>query len=125
MRYKIKEICGDYYYEEMSIEEATMKAFIEPKGDKVLRSQDDVDAYIRDNLNEKMPLDGPQWRMMLQDYDPTDEDYLPEERKNKGLIIFKAHHCFCDGTSIICFSLALSDDYGREYFVPGKDAAWY
>lgn len=65
MKYKIKEICGDYYYTEMSEEEAHSKAFIEPAPDKVLRSQDDINAYIRDNLNEKMPLDGPQWRIYL------------------------------------------------------------
>lgn len=79
MRYKIKEICGDYYYEEMTKGEATLKAFIEPKPDKVLRSQDDVDAYIRDNLNEKMPLDGPQWQMYVQDYNPIDQDHLPDD----------------------------------------------
>jgi len=33
-----------------------------------------------------------------------------------------AHHSFCDGVSIICMALALSDEYGREYFIPGKDA---
>jgi len=28
MRYKLKEICGDYYYELMSIEEAVAKVFV-------------------------------------------------------------------------------------------------
>lgn len=29
MRYKIKEICGDYYYELMSVEEAVSKVFLQ------------------------------------------------------------------------------------------------
>ena len=38
-RYKIKEIMGDYYYEEMSIEETCQKMLIVPESpDKVLRS---------------------------------------------------------------------------------------
>ena len=66
MRYKIKSICGDYYYEEMTKEEAMKKAFIKPESeDQVLRSRDDIDAYVRDNLNVKLPLDGPQWRMYV------------------------------------------------------------
>ena len=31
-RYKIKKIMGDYYYEEMSYEEAIDKIFIKPTG---------------------------------------------------------------------------------------------
>lgn len=37
-RYKIKQIAGDFYYEEMSLEEAKAKILIEPKSsEKVLR----------------------------------------------------------------------------------------
>jgi hypothetical protein len=64
MRYKIKVICGDYYYEEMSVEETIQKAVIGPESEeKVLASRDDIDAFARDNLNAKLPLDGPQWRI--------------------------------------------------------------
>ena len=43
LRYKIKEIAGDYYYEEMSIEETISKIFIGPESDdKILRSLDDI-----------------------------------------------------------------------------------
>jgi len=59
-KYKIKEIAGDYYYEEMSMEETKSKIFILPESNaKVLRSQEDIDEYIRDNMNVKMPIDGP------------------------------------------------------------------
>lgn len=72
-RYKIKEIAGDYYYEEMSHEETVKKAFLRPESpDKVLRNQHDIDQYIRDNMNIKCPLDGPLWRLYAQDYNPND-----------------------------------------------------
>lgn len=63
-RYKVKEIAGDYYYEEMSFEETCEKALIGPESpEKVLKSQSEIDQYIRDNINEKMPLDGPLFRV--------------------------------------------------------------
>ena len=44
LKYKIKEIAGDYYYEEMSHEEAVKKAFLRPSSpDKVLKNQHDID----------------------------------------------------------------------------------
>lgn len=40
LRYKVKEIAGDYYYEEMSVEETIEKAFIYPESDdKILKNQ--------------------------------------------------------------------------------------
>ena len=45
--------------------------------------------------------------------------------KTKGLGIFKAHHSFCDGVSVMCMTLSLGEDYGREYFVKSADAKWY
>ena len=62
--YKIKVISGDYYYEKMSIEEA-MEKMIVPSAptDKLLRSQADIDEYIRDNMSQPMPKDGPLIRM--------------------------------------------------------------
>lgn len=48
-RYKIKVVAGDYFYEEMSIEETIKKSIITPGN--ILKSQADIDAYVRDNLN--------------------------------------------------------------------------
>lgn len=97
-----------------------------PSEDKKLRSQKDIDMYIRDNMGLRVPLDGPLWRVYFQEnYDPIDQEHLPEEHRAKGLVILKGHHSFCDGVSIMCMALALSEEYGREYFVPGKDAKWY
>ena len=88
MRYKVKEIFGDYYYEEMSVEETIQKVLLYPEGDdKILRSQADINAYIRDNLNVKMPLDGPLFRVYVQNFEPTDQDGVPEAQKSKSFLI--------------------------------------
>ena len=63
-RYKLKYVAGDLYYEEMSFEEACEKIFIfSGSDDKLVRSNKDFDMYVRDNMNEKMPLDGPLIRL--------------------------------------------------------------
>jgi hypothetical protein len=41
------------------------------------------------------------------------------------MIIFKAHHSLCDGVSVMCMTLALSEEYSRDYFVKSNDAKWY
>jgi len=62
-RSKIVEKFGDYYYEMMSVEEAVERGcqWIDDT-DKAPKTYNDIDCYIRDNLNKKVPLDGPQWR---------------------------------------------------------------
>lgn len=72
-RYKIKFIYGDPYYEEMSVEEALSKVFLpSPAPEKILRNQTDMEMYLEDNLNTKMPNDGPLIRFYLQRYEPDD-----------------------------------------------------
>ena len=44
LKYKIKEICGDLYYEEMSVEETLEKAFINCKNN-MLKDKDDIDRF--------------------------------------------------------------------------------
>ena len=78
-RYKLKYIAGDLYYEEMSFEEACDKIFIKAESpEKLIKCQNDFDLYVRDNMNEKMPLDGPLVRLYFQKYDPIDQDNVPE-----------------------------------------------
>jgi hypothetical protein len=62
LKYKIKEICGDFYYEEMSEEETVKKAFIVCR-ENILKDKDDIDRFAQDNIN--MPLDGPLWRLYI------------------------------------------------------------
>ena len=125
MRYKVKEIFGDYYYEEMSVEETIQKVLLYPEGDdKILRCQADINAYIRDNLNVKMPLDGPLFRVYVQNFDPTDQDGVPEAQKSKSFLIWKCHHSFCDGVSVTSMTLAISEQYNRDFFLKSKDATF-
>ena len=37
----------------------------------------------------------------------------------------KAHHSFCDGVSVMCMTLSLSEEYSRDYFIKSSDAKWY
>ena len=77
-------------------------------------------------MNIKCPLDGPLWRLYIQDYNPNDQDYLPDNLKTKGMIIFKAHHSFCDGVSVMCMTLSLAEsEYGRDFFIKSEDSKWY
>ena len=70
-------------------------------------------------------MDGPLWRCYSQDYAPTDQDHLPPSERTKGITIFKAHHSFCDGVSVMCLTLALGEDYSRDFFIKSSDAKWY
>ena len=38
------------------------------------------------------------------------------------IVIWKSHHSFCDGMSVMFMLLAMSHEYDRSYFVKGKDA---
>mgnify|MGYP006125495607 CR=1 FL=1 len=91
----------------------------------MLKNKNEIDMFVRDNMNVKMPLDGPLWRLYIQKYDADDQEHLPEDLKTRGLTILKAHHSFCDGVSVMCMTLSLSEDYGRDYFVKSADAKWY
>ena len=73
--------------------------------------------YIADNLNEKMPLDGPLARVYLHKYEPEDMDHLPESQRPKMIQIWKSHHSFCDGVSITTIPLAMSDEFDKSYFL--------
>lgn len=76
--------------------------------------------------------------MYIQDYKPdeNDDNFIrpndkgnaqssKEDQKNKGMCIFKANHALCDGVSIMCLSMAMAEEYSRDYFIKSKDAKWY
>mmetsp|Transcript_1953 Transcript_1953/g.3388 ORF Transcript_1953/g.3388 Transcript_1953/m.3388 type:complete len:359 (-) Transcript_1953:686-1762(-) len=114
-RYKIVNKFGDLYYEEMEINDALDKAvFFETDKSKGFKSQHEVDMYIRDNMNIKMPMDGPQYRMSY--YYLTDED-----GKETMVQIWKSHHCFMDGVSCMAVQACFSDEYSTDYFVKTND----
>jgi hypothetical protein len=37
------------------------------------------------------------------------------------ILIWKCHHSFCDGVSVMTLPLALSDEFDRSYFVKSTD----
>ena len=65
--YKIVSIFGDYYYEKISKEEAMEKGVIhwtDPKD--TLKDQHEIESFVQDNINTKLPLDGPRFRAWFQ-----------------------------------------------------------
>ena len=114
MRYCVECVGGDYYYREMSMEEAMSKAVLyntDPK--RILRSWTDVDRFVQDNINIKMPLDGPLWSFEVV------QAFI--DGRESACCMWKSHHSFCDGVSIMCMSLAMSVTYDRSYFVKTAD----
>ena len=139
---KVVRFCGDLYYEKMSDEEALSKMFYKLPAGKELSNQRDIDCFIRDNLSERLPMDGPLIRHYMQEYDPDDQQHLPPEKceakatsaeclarapekRNKGVCITKYHHGMCDGVSFMCMVLGLGKEYSRDYFIKSSDAKWY
>lgn len=39
-------------------------------------------------------------------------------------MIWKCHHAFCDGVSVMSMTLALSEEYDKSYFIKTDDASW-
>mmetsp|Transcript_2010 Transcript_2010/g.3556 ORF Transcript_2010/g.3556 Transcript_2010/m.3556 type:complete len:424 (+) Transcript_2010:269-1540(+) len=117
LRYKVKILCGDFYYQEMTLEETKQKLLLSPSSeDKVLKSQSEIDMYIRDNLNKKFPLDGPLIRAYLQNIEVAENG----EPVQKSMIIWKFHHCMCDGISAIALLLAFGKELNPSYFMKTK-----
>lgn len=124
-RYSIKFIFGDPYYEEMSVEDALDRVFVpSPTPEKVLRNQTDIEMYLEDNLNKKLPNDGPLVRFYLQRYEPDDLDHVAPEKRPKLLWVCKMHHSLADGASSVCMPLAASDEFDRAYFTRAQDATF-
>ena len=64
-RYKIEYFCGDLYYKKMSIQETLEKAYKWLDEKEGLKNMSEVDCWVEDNINMKLPLDGPQWRLQF------------------------------------------------------------
>ena len=58
-------------------------AIVEIKGFK-FNTHQDIENYCQDNLNLKMPMDGPQWQLHYQN------DFVdPDDGKKKCLVVWK------------------------------------
>jgi hypothetical protein len=117
MRYKLAMRAGDIYYQKMSEEEALRKGFIyEETPDRMLRNQKEVDCFVRDNLSRKMPLDGPQFRMIFQRFKDDDgQEFLIQ--------IWMSHHCLMDGVSGMAVQACFSDEFSPDYFLPFRNVS--
>ena len=83
----------------MSPKETLEKAFIHPSDlKKQILKHEDLDHYIRDNINQKMPLDGPLFRVYTQ---KSRMEGL--HGKPMYISIIKFHHSLCDGVSMMSF----------------------
>jgi hypothetical protein len=114
--YKVVDKLGDIYYEKTDAAVALSRGFkYESDPEKVLKSHHEIDCYIRDNINKRLPLDGPQWRCLAMKF--TDD-----QGKTFVIQIWKCHHSFMDGVSCMALTAASTKEYSRDYFVKSKDA---
>ena len=59
-RYSVEYKYSDLYYKKMSKEEAFKKGWhFESDPEKTLKNKYELECFIRDNMNVKVPLDGP------------------------------------------------------------------
>ena len=86
--------------------------YFETSPDKTLKNEREIQMFIEDNINVKMPLDGPLWRMYGQKY--TD----PDTGKVSFIVIWKCHHSLNDGLSNMAqITSALCDDFSKDMFI--------
>ena len=118
------EFGGEYYYKQLHQDPEKARQITFARGivyntdpSLILETEEDIDNWAQDNLNQKMPLDGPMWRIYVQKFKVNG--------KEGGIIVYKSHHSFSDGISNMCMSLAMSSGYHRSYFIKGDDAPWY
>ena len=96
--YKVVECGGDYYYQALPMKEALKMALVEIKDpDRLLYTHEDISNYVQDNMNMKMPMDGPQWQLHF-----INGFIDPDDGVRKTLVLWKQHHSFCDGVSAMC-----------------------
>jgi hypothetical protein len=114
LSYCLENRFGDYYYKELPYDEVVENCFVEVKG---LSCQEDIDRFVQDNINVKLPKDGPLWITYYQ------ESYIVDGKEG-SLNMTKQNHALCDGISNMCMTLLISADYGKEYFVPIKEPSF-
>jgi hypothetical protein len=118
LRYALIEILGDFYYQEMTIEEIIDLVFVEVPPEKPLfKNQGDIDRYVEANLNEPFRMGRPQYQILWQ------ESGLADSKET--VMIWKQHHSLSDGASIISFILSWTDNYDPSYLIPIKEIKWY
>lgn len=115
LRSCIVEIFGDYYWKETNPEETIDFCF--SKIPKDLKDQKEVQDFIEKHLNEEMPFDKPQWKIIMQ------ENY----QKKYSILFYKQHHSFSDGVSCISHHLshAGNNEFDTSKLVPIKKLSFF
>jgi len=104
MRQKIVQVLGDYYFQDIPVEEAIRIKRVEES----IRCEADINEFCSKMINEKIPLSKSQWELyFVEDYSPTE-----------SVIIWKNHHVLGDGISAQAVFVALSDEYNPEALPP-------
>ena len=105
----------------MPIEEVISKVFVQLDKTKYrINSNKDLERFFSDNINVKLPLDGPLYRFYIQ------ELYVTETGEKRTIVMMKAHHSLGDGLSMTAMILGCSDEYDRSYFMSGKgETRWW
>ena len=110
-RSRIVKVLGDYYYEELDGQECLdSQIVILPDGQ--LKTKEDVERFISEEIGKPLPLDRPQWRVWAQ------RKYLDDQ---KGIVIWKSHHSLADGVSSMAFNLQLDTTYDINKLIPFKE----
>lgn len=119
--YYVEMVAGDLYYRKMSKEVAFDRGFhFERDPEKAPRNRREIEMWAEDNLNKKLPLDGPQWRCFAFMYKN------PEENNKLQLVqLWRSHHSFMDGVSSMALTGWSTDDYGRHNFIKFKDPSLF
>jgi len=56
---KVETKAGDLYYNALTEDEAFEKSFYFLEGENAITNMNDIDLFVQDNINVKIPLDGP------------------------------------------------------------------
>lgn len=112
-RCRIVKVAGDYYYEEMDLEEA-LEVSIQKIPDNM--SKEEIQKYVEETINKRIPLSVPQQQVRIS--------YNYEGNKDKMCVIFKSHHSFADGISAYSFMLCMGTEFDRSKMMKFEGLPW-
>lgn len=75
-----------------------------------MNDENDINKFIQKTINEPIPFSQPQWQVFIKE----------EYQEKYSLMIWKSHHSFCDGVSVMSLHLGMGDEYDLSKFIPIK-----
>ena len=109
-RSRIVTVLGDMYYQELN-EKDVIDSQIVTLPDGFLKTQEDLERFMSEQIIKPMPFDRPQWVVWVQ------RKYLDD---TKGLVVWRAHHSLADGISSMALNLQLDETYDISKLIPFK-----